>query len=405
MNEQQPISPGANVPHGKPEMPATGNVPAESNPTEAVQEPHQAEAQGMPSHPIMTDTQTPDVGKDTSSMKPATAESPAGEKPTHGKEAPEAGEQRAATRMENIVSHTKTYLSDMRLAYLVAGQRLGGQSVTGKILEGATVTGVGIGLEFVVQEAFSAALGELLGHIRSLGKADGILRIEKRLPEEKGIAGGVRIFKSQIFQESIDKDGKPITNIRMNLRRLLEEKLKADKSGFRMHVVNSLMEGFDDTAVLIMYGIMNRLMGNMLPRIPTEYLGTSVALDFLGIGQSPDGTKKNGETSQPVAPDTAQAKGLRAGLTKGVEFGQKVFNFSNPVSLYGLSVMKSGATTYLDTLKAIRDKRKEYESGKGSHVYVGEGAPRDYRQEYRPREQRRDGGYRGRQGRGGRQRG
>ncbi|MBI3343172.1 hypothetical protein HY032_03370, partial [Candidatus Gottesmanbacteria bacterium] len=281
----------------------------------------------------------------------------------------------------------------------VAGQRLNGQSVTGRILEGATVTGIGVGFEIFVQNAFSAALGEILAHIPGLGgKAAGIRKVDVRTP----VVAGSNTFTTDTFTQPIDANRNVISSdLRTNLRTLLVERLGAEKSGLRMHLVNSLMEGFDDTAVLVMYGLVNRMMGNMLPRIPTEYYGASLALDFLGIGQSPDGTKTDATASVSEAPAAAQSPGIREKFTKGVEFGRGILNYSNPVTLYGLSVMKAGATTYLDTLKAVRAKRKEVESGRAPRVYVGEGAPRGYGQQHRPWEHRRDDRYRGNQGRGG----
>lgn len=353
------------------------------------------------------DAQTPRFSRGDASKKSMGTETPKDQKAAKQGEAPEVKEQRAATKMEHVVTHTKTYLSDMRLAHTVAGQRLGGQSVTGRILEGAAVTGIGVGLEKIVQSAFSSVLGEILGHVRGLGgKADGVLRTEVRLPEARAVEGGPRIYRSRVYQEPIDKDGNTLpTDIRTNLHRMLSDQLKAKDSRFRTHLVNALMEGFDDTAVLAMYGLTNRITGNMLPRIPTEYYGASLALDFVGIGLSPNGTKTEASIAQTAGFTAAQPSGIRAELKKGVErgvaAGQKALNFSNPVSLYGLSVMKGGVTTYLDTLKAIRTKRKDVESGKAPRVYVGEGAPHGYRQEHRLREQRRDNRQRGYQGRKG----
>jgi hypothetical protein len=183
------------------------------------------------------------------------------------------------------------------------------------------------------------------------------------------------------YKTQVNDAGLPVVPV--DVRKALQEQImdkfmpKGDggvrkESLFGKFMTRALMQGFDDTMVAGAYGFINRITWHMLPEVPAEYLGRAYLAE-IGIAA--------GSTLGEAAGQKLEAKGWNLKgkpkniAEKGTQFVAGALKLVNPVSLYGLDLVKNGLDAYKTAFDYVREERKMNESGNKKWMYVAEGKP------------------------------
>lgn len=302
--------------------------------------------------------------------------------------------KRVEGRLEHMVKSVQDYFADMKTAYDAAAWELGGQTVFGRVMEGATVVGTGAVLEVATQKAAGKILSGIADYFINPNQAGGGEvfrgRVGRSTPESRPMDKGERGPMSQVSREAfLTKDFQEVElpqeqDLREYVKQWATDKWQGD-GVFARFMRNGVIEGFDDATTMALYSFVNRILGEPLPYVPAKNLGLSIAGDFIGGAL--------GSTEEQKAFVGRKLGEGKVGKTG--KFVLDALNLANPVSIFGATLVKNGVDAYRQAFKDVRAAREAVQQGGRNVMYVAEGRPNYQKPWQRNRPWQRGGGRHG----------
>lgn len=309
--------------------------------------------------------------------------------------APERRE-RIEGRLQKIWQATKNFHTDVKNANKLALRELGQDTALERLMAGLEVTGIGVGMEWISDAFLWGTVSRFFGtggqyELKTTIKlaptpeeATARAAAQKGSPRDETQRRLERRESANIV--SIDEGG----NIHTVSAYLDPQEqviaLLASKGLRNKNIVAALLESGQDFAIAAMYGGFNRMVGHIFPDLPNKFVARSLIGDFVGKAALPALWEKfsgepnttsaetgGAQTQTTVAGAPTEPKKDMGAKLRGV--AAEVFNLTNPVSLFGISLVGDGIGAYYRAFKDLRAYRKAVAQGtiKPEQVYVGEG--------------------------------